>query len=176
VIECGIIVSVMMHTGITVSGESYLSIVSRKLSIFEQNHCADEPEWSSLALQRELLLARAFKTGSSIRFGVPERSGLRAVCRTGVPNLSDAYELRCLGALNVTPGESERTQSRISRESAWQHTSAAVRTAGKRRGFRDPGHDASLTEVIPKVADDTDFAAVLQSGHSADARILPRRQ
>jgi hypothetical protein len=61
-------------------------------------------------------------------------------------------------------------------ESAWQHTSAVAWTAGKRRGFRDPGHDASLTQVNPKVIDDTDFAAVLQSGHSIDARILPRRQ
>jgi hypothetical protein len=119
-------------------------------------------------LQRELLLPRAFKTLHSIRFGFPERSGLRAACRASLPNLSESYELRCLGVLNVTPGESEHTQSRISRESPWQHTSAAARTAGKRRGLRDPGHDASLTEVIPKVADDTDFAAVLQSGHSAE--------
>jgi hypothetical protein len=77
-----------------------------------------------------------------------------------MPNLSDACEL---GAL--------RKRAHAVPHIAGERMAAYIGDGADRwqeDRFSRPGHDASLTEVIPKVADDTDFAAVLQSGHSAE--------
>jgi hypothetical protein len=101
--------------------------------------------------------------GASPSFGLasPEGSGLRAVCHTSVPNLRDAYELRCLGASNVKPCESEHTQSSISRQRRSQQTSVAARTAAEHSEGGDVSDRQDIRRLAPKpfkkLADDNRF-------------------